>query len=90
MSDTIAEMLDEAAGLPLNSSSRNRIEDRLLDESGVTTMEQLATFVEVVARRAAQENGAHGDEDSAEALFSHAQTVSETLRRLHELIQSLA
>lgn len=89
-SKSIAALLDEAQQWPLNSANRLRIEDELLRQSEVTNMNQLATFVEALALRAAQENGAHGDKDTAEALFAHAQTISETLRRLHELIQSIA
>lgn len=47
-------------------------------------MEQLATLVEAVARRAAFENGAYGDQETAEALFQNAQTISESLQMMHE------
>jgi hypothetical protein len=88
--ETIADLLEEAATLPITSPSRNRLEDQVLEETGITTMNQVATLVEAVARRAALENGAHGDEDSAEALFGSAQTISSALRKLHDLIQTLA
>lgn len=90
MSESIAELLTQAGALSVNSPARNRLEDRVLEESQITNMEQLATLVEAVARRAALENGAYGDQDTAEALFQNAQTISESLRMMHELIQSLA
>ena len=61
-----------------------------MDETGVTNFNQLAAFVEALALSAALENGSAGDEDTAEALFAQAQTISNALRRLHELIQELA
>lgn len=90
MPDNIADILDEAGRLPLNSAARNRLEDAALEESGITNFNQLATFVEAVARRAAQENGASGDTETAEELFGSSLTISESLRMLHEIIQSLA
>lgn len=89
-STSLATLLDEAEKWPINSTHRLRIEDQILRESEVTNMNQLATFVEALALRAAGENGAHGDEDTAEALLAHAQTISETLRKLHDVIQSIA
>jgi hypothetical protein len=52
-------------------------------------MNQSATLVEAVARRAAIENGASGDTETAEELFNSSLTISESLRMLHELVQSL-
>ena len=86
----IATLLDQAAALPLNSEARRRLETRVLEETGVTNFNQIAAFVEALALSAAIENGTGGDEDTAEALFAQAQTISEALRRLHELIQELA
>ena len=88
--DNIASQLDKAAGLPLNSSERRRIEARVLEETEITNFNQVAALVEGLALSAALENGASGDEDTAEALFANAQTIAEALRRLHELIQDLA
>ncbi|RYG75282.1 hypothetical protein EON80_01185 [bacterium] len=90
MSDTIAHILDEASHLPIHSDARNRLEDKVLEDTEIVNMEQVATLVEAVARRAAYENGASGDEDSAQALLDSSQTISEALRRLHEIIQSMA
>lgn len=87
---SIADLLDQTAALPLNSEARRRLETRVLDETEITNFNQLAAFVEALALSAALENGAGGDEDSAEALFAQAQTISDALRRLHELIQELA
>lgn len=89
MSD-ISLQLDKAAQLPLNSSERRRIEARILEETGITNFNQVAALVEGLALSAALENGASGDEDTAEALFANAQIIAEALRRLHELIQDLA
>lgn len=90
MPENIADLLDDAGKLPVNSPSRNRLEDLILEETGVTNMVQLATFVEAVARRASLENGAYGDQDSAEELFASSLTISESLRMLHEIIQTMA
>ena len=86
----IASQLDKAEQLPLNSSERRRIETKILEETEITNFNQVATLVEALALSAALENGASGDEDTAEALFANAQTIAEALRRLHELIQDLA
>ena len=86
----IATQLDRAADLPLNSAERRRIESRVLEETEITNFNQVATLVEALALSAALENGSSGDEDTAEALFAQAQTISEALRRLHDLIQELA
>ena len=86
----IASQLDKAAQLPLNSSERRRIETKILDETEITNFNQVATLVEGLALSAALENGASGDEDTAEALFANAQTIADALRRLHDLIQDLA
>ena len=88
--DNIASQLDKAADLPLNSSERRRIEARVLEETEITNFNQVAALVEGLALSAALENGSSGDEDTAEALFAQAQTISEALRRLHDLIQELA
>jgi len=87
---SIAELLDQAAQLPINSPSRRELEVKVLEETGITNMNQLATFVEALGTAAALENGAYGDEDTAEQLFAHAQTVANTLRKLHDLIQTIA
>lgn len=86
----IASQLDKAATLPLNSAERRRIETKILDETGIANFNQVAALVEGLALSAALENGASGDEDTAEALFANAQIIAEALRRLHELIQDLA
>ena len=86
----IATQLDKAATLPLNSTERRRIETKILEETEITNFNQVATLVEGLALSAALENGSSGDEDTAEALFAQAQTISEALRRLHDLIQELA
>ncbi len=88
--DSIAHLLDQASSLPVNSAERKRLEKRVLSETEITNFNQVAALVEAVAIHAALENGAHGDEDTAEALFAQAQTISGALRKLHELIQSLA
>lgn len=88
--DTIAQLLDEAAHLPINSPARTRLEKRVLNETGITNMNQVAGLVEAVALHAALENGAYGDQDTAEALFEQAQTISAALRKMHELIQTIA
>jgi len=88
--DNIASLLDKAEQLPLNSPDRRRIETRVLEETEITNFNQVATLVEGLALSAALENGSSGDEDTAEALFSQAQLISEALRRLHDLIQELA
>ena len=88
--DNIANLLDKAEQLPLNSSDRRRLETRVLEETEITNFNQVATLVEGLALSAALENGASGDEDTAEALFANAQTIAEALRRLHDLIQDLA
>ena len=90
MNDSIASLLEEASQLSSGASARNRIEDRLLEESEITSMAQVATLVEAVARRAAIENAQAGDEDSAETLIESAQTIADALRRLHEIIQEMA
>jgi hypothetical protein len=90
MPESIAELLEQAGNLPTNSAARNRLEDRVLEESQITNMNQLATLVEAIARRAALENGAYGDQDTAEELFASSLTISESLRMMHELIQTLA
>ena len=86
----IASQLDKAATLPINSAERRRIETRVLEETGITNFNQVAALVEGLALSAALENGASGDEDTAEALFAAAQTVADALRRLHDMIQELA
>ena len=88
--DSVAQLLDQASTLPINSDARKRLEKRVLDETEITNFNQVAAMVEAVAIHAALENGASGDEDTAEALFAQAQTISGALRKLHELIQSLA
>ncbi|BCM88717.1 hypothetical protein IAD21_00559 [Abditibacteriota bacterium] len=88
--DTIAQLLDQSSTLPINSDARKRLEKRVLNETEITNFNQVAALVEAVAIHAALENGASGDEDTAEALFAQAQTISEALRKLHELIQTLA
>lgn len=88
--DSVADLLDQAATLPVNSAERKRLEKRVLQETEITNFNQCAALVEAVAIHAALENGASGDEDTAEALFVQAQTISEALRKLHELIQTLA
>ena len=88
--DNIANLLDKAELLPLNSSERRRLETRVLEETEITNFNQVATLVEGLALSAALENGASGDEDTAEALFAQAQLISQALRRLHDLIQELA
>jgi predicted house-cleaning noncanonical NTP pyrophosphatase (MazG superfamily) len=90
MAESIADLLDEAGRLPLNNSSRNRLEERVLEATEITNMEQLATLVEAVAARAAAENASHGDREMADSLFAGAQTISESLRRMHDIIQSMA
>ena len=86
----IASQLDKAAQLPLNSAERRRIETKILEATEITNFNQVATLVEGLALSAALENGASGDEDTAEALFANAQIIAEALRRLHDLIQDLA
>jgi len=86
----VAELLDQAAILPINSPARRELEVKVLEETGITNMNQLATLVEALGISAALENGAYGDEDTAEQLFAHAQTVANTLRKLHDLIQTIA
>ena len=86
----IASLLDKAEQLPLNSPDRRRLETRVLEETAITNFNQVATLVEGLALSAALENGASGDEDTAEALFAQAQTIADALRRLHDLIQELA
>jgi predicted flap endonuclease-1-like 5' DNA nuclease len=76
--------------LPVNSEARKRLEKRALNETGITNFNQVAALVEAVAIHAALENGKSGDVDTAEALFAQAQTISEALRKLHELVQTLA
>ena len=88
--DNIANLLDKAEQLPLNSPDRRRLETRVLEETEITNFNQVATLVEGLALSAALENGASGDQDTAEALFAQAQTIAEALRRLHDLIQELA
>ncbi|BCM90157.1 hypothetical protein IAD21_02008 [Abditibacteriota bacterium] len=88
--DTIAHLLNHAATLPINSDARKRLEKRVLNETEITNFNQVVVLVEAVAIHAALENGASGDEDTAEALFAQSQTISEALRNLHELIQTLA
>ena len=53
-------------------------------------MNQVAGLVEAVALHGALENGASGDQDTAEALFAQAQTISAALRQMRELIQTIA
>ena len=86
----IASLLDKAEQLPLNSPDRRRLETRVLEETEITNFNQVATLVVGLALSAALENGASGDEDTAEALFAQAQTIAGALRRLHDLIQELA
>ena len=86
----IATLLNKAEQLPLNSTERRRLETKVLEETEITNFNQVATLVEGLALSAALENGAQGDEDTAEALFANAQTIADALRRLHELIQDLA
>ena len=86
----IATLLDKAALLPLNSAERRRIETQILEETEIINFNQVAALVEALALSAALENGASGDEDTAEALFANAQVIADALRRLHELIQDLA
>ncbi len=63
--DPIAQLLDEAAQLPINSAARTRLEKRVLNETGITNMNQVAGLVEAVALHAALENGASGDQETA-------------------------
>ena len=86
----VATLLDKAALLPLNSSERRRLETQVLEATAITNFNQIAALVEGLALNAARENGSFGDEETAEALFAQAQTISEALRRLHDLIQELA
>ena len=88
--ESIANLLDQAATLTVNSAERKRLEKRVLNETEITNFNQCAALVEAVAIHAALENGASGDEDTAEALFAQAQTISGALRKLHEVIQTLA
>lgn len=87
---SIAELLDQASLLPFNSPARRELEIKILEETGITNMNQLATLVEALGISAALENGAYGDEDTAEQLFAHTKTIADTLRHLHEVIQSIA
>jgi hypothetical protein len=87
---SIAELLEQAAQLPVNSPPRRELEQRILEETGITNMNQLATLVEALGISAALENGAYGDQDTAEELFAHAKTIADTLRRSHEVIQTIA
>lgn len=90
MNETLAELLEETAQYEIDSQKRVRLGQEILEASGVTNMNQLATFVEVLAYNAAVENGAHGDEETAEALFGNASTIANALRKLHDLIQEMA
>lgn len=90
MKETLAQLLDDAAELSVGSSARNRIEQRILEETEVVNFWQLATFADVLAHRAALEIEQSGDVDSAQGVLSHAQTISEAMRKLHDLIQTMA
>jgi len=88
--ESLAALLEEASTLPVGSGARNRLENRALEGSDITTMNQVATLVEAVARRAAMEMGESGDEDAGDAVFQNAQRVADALRRLGEVIETLA
>ena len=90
MNESLAALLEEASTLALGNGARNRIENRVLEGSEITTMNQVATLLEAVARRAAQETAESGDESAADALFENAQTIADALRRLGEIIGTLA
>ena len=90
MNESLAEILEEAGALAIGSGARNRLENRVLEGSEITTLTQVATLVEAVARRAALEISESGDESAAEGLFESAQTIADALRRLHEVIGTLA
>lgn len=88
--ESLAALLEEASALAIGSGTRNRLENRVLEGSEITTMNQVATLVEAVARRAALEISESGDQSSGDAIFESAQTVADALRRLDEIIGSLA
>ena len=90
MNESLAALLEEAGALAIGSGARNRLENRALEGSEITTMNQVATLVEAVARSAALEISESGDQSSGDAIFESAQTVADALRRLHELIGTLA
>lgn len=90
MNESLASLLEEASTLAIGSGARNRLENRALEGSEITTMNQLATLVEAVARRAALEINETGDESGGGAVFESAQTIADALRRLHEIIATLA
>lgn len=89
MDETLAQHLDATAELSVSNSARNRIEQRILEETEIVNFWQLATFCDVLAHRVALEVQEGGDYDSSEALLANAQTISETMRRLHEVIQTM-
>ena len=90
MNESLAALLEEASTLAIGSGARNRLENRALEGSEITTMNQVATLVEAVARRAAMEISESGDENAGDAVFENAQTVADALRRLGEIIETLA
>ncbi len=90
MNESLAQLLEEASTLAIGNSARNRLENRVLEGSEITTMNQLATLVEAVARRAAEEIAESSDESSGDAVFDSAQAIADALRRLGEIIATLA
>lgn len=90
MEESLAQLLEDASQLPIGSGARNRLENRVLEGSEITTLNQVATLVEAVARRSALEIGEGGDESAADSLFESAQTIADALRRLHEIIGTMA
>ena len=90
MHESLAALLEEASTLAIGSGARNRLENRALEGSEITTMNQVATLVEAVARRAAMEINENGAENGGDAIFDSAQTVADALRRLGEIIETLA
>jgi hypothetical protein len=47
--DSIAQLLDQASTLPINSDARKRLEKRVLNETEITNFNQVAALVEAVA-----------------------------------------
>ncbi len=88
--ESLAALLEEAGTLAIGSGARNRLENRVLEGSEITTMNQLATLVEAVARRAALEISESSDESSGDAVFESAVTIADALRSLGEIIETLA
>lgn len=90
MNESLAALLEEASTLALGSGARNRLENRALEGSEITTLNQVATLLEAVARRAALEISESGDENAADGIFANAETIADALRRLGEIIGTLA